>query len=452
MKKILLADADWVILNSQKSICRGSVLTANGKIEAVGPTEKVKKKISDFKEIEIIDCTGFIILPGLVNAHNHVYEIVERGLGKNYSLEDWLYKVIYPVNKMLNEEDYYNTAVLACADAFRNGTTTIVEQLTNFARFFSDAEVKAFLSCGIRARVARGVSTESIIDPEENRSSEEEFEAARAFVERWQGEELVKPWIGPAGIFTCDEQTLIRMKRLANDLRAGFHIHLSETRFQQDFARKHNYSGQVDWAYQLGLLDDMTSIAHAIWISDAEIDQIKASGACVVHNPSSNQILASGFADVPQWMEKDLRIALGTDGPASNDSMDMIAEMKACVLMHRVKSLDPKIISARDVFKIATEGGAAMLGLGDKLGKIAEGYFADIACVKVAGNPSLNPVYDPIDALVYYGSGRDVCLTMVNGKIVYREGNFLSLDIDRTLKHTKNIESRVRALGEKLNA
>jgi len=442
--KILLQNADWLIRDSQRIEQNGAVLIDKDRIVSVGSTTEVERHEPESKDVEVIDCKGCILMPGLSNAHNHVFQLSERGLGKNLTMEEWLRKLIYPINKILDADDYYALATMACADLFRNGVTSMVEQLTNFARFHAESECRAFFDCGMRAAVARGISTQSTIDPGENADPGEECRNARKYIEDWQGKGLVQPWIGPAGMYSTDQTTLKLMKDLCIEAGVGFHIHLSETRQQAEFARQQGYSGQVDWAYRLGLLDERTSVAHAVWINPAEIELLRQTGAKPVHNPSSNQILSSGVANVPMWMEKGLSIALGTDGPASNDSLDMIAEMKSCVLLHRVNTLNPNIISASDAFKMATEGGAAVLGLTGKLGKLDPGYLADVACVRYEGNPSLNPIYNPIEALVYYGSGRDVCMTIVNGNIVYHNGRYLSLDIDSSIRDIRRIAEKVK--------
>ncbi len=442
--RILLRNADWLIRDSQRVEQNCAVLIEKERIVSVGPTAEVERQVPGSKELEIVDCKGCIVMPGLVNAHNHVFQLSERGLGKNLTMEEWLKKLIYPINKILSSDDHYALVTMACADSFRNGVTSMVEQLTNFARFEADSECRAFSDCGMRAAVARGVSTQSTIDPAENADPAEEYKIARKHLEHWQGEELVQPWLGPAGLYSTDEKTLKLLKDLCTEARTGFHIHLSETRHQAEFARQQGYSGQVDWAYRLGLLDGRTSVAHAVWINPAEIELLRQTGAKAVHNPSSNQVLSSGVANVPMWMQKGLDIALGTDGPASNDSLDMIAEMKSCVLLHRVNTLNPNIMSASNAFKMATQGGAAVLGLSDRLGMLEPGYLADIACVRYDANPSLNPIYDPIEALVYYGSGRDVCTTIVNGNIVYHNGRYLSLDVDGSIQSVRKIAEKVR--------
>ncbi len=436
--RFCLWNADWLVQDAETIIRDGAIVVEGTTITEVGSSRDLRAK---YPGETGIDCTHCIVLPGFINSHNHVYEILTRGLGKSLVLQDWLRNLIYPVNRNLTEADFYWAALLACADAFRTGTTAIVEQMTNYARFHADREFEAFLHAGIRGAIARGASTQSSIDQGEERSPDEELRASQVFLEKWKNEELVRPWLGPAGLFSTDEETLLNLKNLTVKAGSRFHIHLNETLAQAAQARKKGCQGEVDSAWRIGLLDEMTSVAHAVWANAAEIEILRRSQAQVVHNPSSNQILASGVANIPLMIRAGVQVALGGDGPASNDSMDMVAEMKSCVLLHRVATLDPAVLSSRDAFRMATEAGGKLLG--EKVGRIRPGFKADITLINLKNNPSLSPVYDPIDALVFYGSGRDVKATIVNGRLVYENGKFMTLDLQDVMSHVSETAERI---------
>lgn len=439
-------NADWLVLDAETIIKDGAIVVEGATVTEVGSSRELQAK---YRGEQGIDCSGCMVIPGLINAHNHVYEILTRGLGKSSALQDWLRHLIYPVNRNLTGEDFYWAALLACADAFRTGTTAIIEQLTHYARFHADNEFQAFLDAGMRGAVARGASTQSLIDKGEQRLPEEELEASEVFLQKWRHETLVHPWLGPAGLFSTDEDTLLKLKKLTLKSDSRFHIHLNETLTQSNAAKKRGDQGEVDSAHRIGLLDEATSVAHSVWSNHAEIEMLNHSRSQVVHNPSSNQILASGVANVPLMLKQGVCVALGGDGPASNDSMDMVCEMKSCVLLHRVATLDPAILSSRDAFRMATEAGGKVLG--EKVGQIRPGFKADITLVNLRNNPCLTPVYDPIDALVYYGSGRDVKATIVDGKRVYEDGKFLTLDIEKVIRKVSETAERIKAIlfGEK---
>lgn len=448
MTTLLLHDAEWVVCSSDRQLRGGAVAIEGERIAAVGASEELAAR---FPDAERIDCSGAIVTPGLVNPHNHVYKILGRGLGKDMTTEQWLRRLVYPVNDVIDDEDFYWSALLACADALAGGTTTMVEQLTNLARFHADAEFRAFRDSGMRARVARASSTASTIDQRENGDPDREVEATAAYLERWAGEELVRPWVGPSGMFSCDPATLTSLKELARDRGAGYAIHLSETREQLELAQANGYSGQIEWAESLGLLDERTVVAHAIWISDAEVELLAASGCHVVHNPTSNMLMTSGVAPVPKLLAAGVKLAVGSDGPCSNDAQDMLAEMKMASLLQRAVTLDPTILDARTCWRMGTDAGAAAIGHEGELGRLEPGWLADVAAFRIAGNPAMQPVYDPIASLVYHGSGRDACLAIVAGNVRYRDGNFTDLNLERALRHVQlvtvpKVEKSVGAL------
>jgi 5-methylthioadenosine/S-adenosylhomocysteine deaminase len=433
---LLLHDADWVITAPDSVMPRASLCIDGSRIVAVGPSTELRGRFPDAPQR---DCSGMAVAPGFVNSHNHVYELLYRGLGKNMTTEQWLRNLVYPANSVLDDDDFYAGAQLACAEAYRSGTTAMVEQLTNLARFHADAEFRAFEDAGIRARVARAASTASTIDARENGEPDAEVGAARAFLSRWHGHDLVQPWLGPSGLFSCDPVTLQRLKALATHSGARFAIHLSETREQLELARAHGYTGQVDWAYRLGLLDEDTVVSHAIWITDAEIRLLAETGCHVVHNPSSNVLMTSGIANIIAMRRAGVNLCLGTDGPASNDSQDMLAEVKMAGLLARASTLDPTIISAAECWRMATEAGADTLGHPGELGRLEPGSLADITVFGVSGNSCLNPVYEPVETLVYAGSGRDVCMTIVNGRVVYDHGTYMTIDLEGALDHIDSV-------------
>ncbi|GBC69932.1 5-methylthioadenosine/S-adenosylhomocysteine deaminase [archaeon HR01] len=444
MRSILLKNADFVVQDRDKVIRDASVYVEGGVIQDVGPAMDINNQHKADMEF---DCRGHIVIPGLINSHNHLYEISQRGLGKDYPLDEWIKKIVYPVNQMLTGDDYYWLELMACADAARNGTTAIVEMMTSFARFHADRGVEAFLDFGMRGAVARSSSNRSRISDAENRPPEEDYKATAEFIDRWRerASPLVKPWVGPSMTITCEPSFQAELKRLAKEKGVKYHVHLAETAGITKAARDNGYLGDVALAYAHGLLDENTVIAHAVWVTDIELEMVKLAGAQIVHNPSSNQVLADGAAPVARMVAKGITVGLGTDGPSSNDSLDMVAEMKSCVKLSRVSTLNTTVLSSKQVFEMATLGGATILGYGN-LGKLYKGFLADIACFRMRRNPSLYPVYDPIDALVYYGSGRDNVLTIIGGKVVYYDGSWPTIDVDKGMEKLDDICERVRGL------
>jgi 5-methylthioadenosine/S-adenosylhomocysteine deaminase len=441
MRVTILADADFVIRDARTAEPDTSVVVEDRRIGEVGQGPDIDRRRPS---ATVIDCRGMIVFPGLINAHTHLYQILGRGLGKHLTVRDWAQQVTYPIARRLTATEYYDAVLLACADAMRNGTTALVDHTTHYARFHADQSCRALSDAGLRGAVARGGADMSVTDPGENRPFEEDVEAVRAFVERWRSHPRVRPWVGPSGFHTCRPESLRRWKALADELGTRLHVHIAETIRGRPEAQAAGFAGEASWADSLGLLDPHTSIAHAVWVDADEMKILARRGVGVVHCPTSNQILASGIARIPEMRELGVTVALATDGPSSNDSLDMAAELKSCALIHRAQSLDATIITAQDAFRFATEGGATVLGEA-RLGRIEPGYAADLVAVRLAGNPSLTPCHDPISSLAFHGSGRDVALVMVDGRVLFQDGRFTMIDVPALITRVQQTVRRLRA-------
>ena len=428
MPRTLLADATFVVQDAHTVQRNASLMIEDGKITGVGN----RSDFPPFDEQDTIDCSGLILMPGLINAHTHLFEVLTRGLGKQWRVRQWAERVIYPMARKLSDQEYFDAVLLACADAIRNGTTAIVDHSTHYARFHADESCRAILAAGLRGAVARGGADQSLVDPGETRPLAEDIEQIREFVGRWQGSGSVQPWVGPAGFHTCSPGSIRAYKQLATELGVRFHTHLAESAEGREDAMAAGHMGETSWARALDLMDPSTSFAHVVYVETDELDLLAESGCQIAHCPTSNQILASGTASIPLMREKEIPIALATDGASSNDSLDMVAELKAATLIHRAVSRDATITSAEDAFEAATLGGAAVLGI-ENLGRLAEGYLADVVGLQLEGNPSLTPCTDPVSALAFYASGRDVVLTIANGITLYWRGDFLNIDVQETI-------------------
>lgn len=439
MSSLLLKNADFLVQDPGRSIRAGALYIEGAVIRDVGASAELESRHRGAEES--IDLSGCIVAPGLINAHNHLYEIMSRGLAKDFGTEGWLAKAIYPIDRFMQGDDYYYAALVALADCLRQGTTTVIDMMTNYARFHADRTMEAYRQCGIRGAVARASTNRSTIDPGEERPEEEDLKASEAFLKRWAGQGRVAAWLGPSGLFSCTPDLLKRLKDMATAHGARFTIHLNETHVQAQLARRDGYVGQIAQADRIGILDERTSIAHAVWAGEGELAIAARTGAQIVHNPFSNMILASGVANVPKMLQLGIPVGLGTDGPASNDSLDMVSEMKAAVLLHRVNTLESTVLRARDAFRMATEAGARILGV-ERLGRLEPGWRADVAAFRIA--PGMVPVYDPVAALVYSGSGRDACLTVVEGEVLYRDGHLARLDLPDALARLEKTAEAIR--------
>jgi cytosine/adenosine deaminase-related metal-dependent hydrolase len=310
---------------------------------------------------------------------------------------------------------------------------------------------KGMSDFGIRGAVARGAEDFSVIDRGHVGTLEQQISETQEFLERWakEGDDLVQAWVGPSGgkrtVGGCTNEGLQELKKLADSFETHYHVHLAGTQSEIENVRKDTgFPGSVAMARELGLLDEMTSLAHCIWMVDEEKEIILETGAQIVHCPSCNQICALGVLPLADLLERGVTVALATDGGPQNDSYDMFRDMRQAVLLQRIHLMKADAVRHAQAFQMATESGAKVLGI-ENLGKIESGYLADIVAVKAEGNPFLTPMYDPLETLVYAGSGgRDISMTIIDGRIVYMNGEFKTVDAEAVIRTVNEASRRIQ--------
>jgi 5-methylthioadenosine/S-adenosylhomocysteine deaminase len=337
-------------------------------------------------------------------------------------------------------------------EAIASGTTAFIDNSVNFTKRHVISVARAMEDMGFRGAVSKDAVDSSPMDRGFTGPLEDELKAEEEFLKTWQGErsELVQAWVGPNGTAKkpnggATDELLVKLKELANRYDTHLHIHLAGTRWEIENVRKQTgFVGSIAMAHNLGILDEKTSLAHCIWLDESEIDILAETGAQPVHCPSCNQICAIGVMPLVEMIRKGVESALGTDGAPQNDSLDMIRDMRQTVLLQRITHMDADIVSHKYAFKMATENGAKVLGISN-LGKIQQGYLADLTAIQVRGNPFLSPLYEPLETIIYAGSGgRDVAMTMVNGQVLYEDRTFKTVDPEKVL-------SVIEEAGERIN-
>jgi cytosine/adenosine deaminase-related metal-dependent hydrolase len=450
-KTILLHDADFVVIDAQHCEKSTSVVVQGNRIAAIGKDASLSEKYSFDDRI---DCHGQALLPGLINCHTHCHETMMRGLGHDLSFLDWCNNLVFPAALAMetgDEELYYMLAQLTAMEAVASGTTALVEHSVNFAKRHSYTMALAWKDFGIRGAVARGAEDFSAIDYGHVGAREKELKEVEEFLAKWpnQKNDLVQAWVGPSGgkrqVGGCTAELLRELKMLANRFRTHFHIHLAGTIQEiENIQRETNLPGSVTYAQNLGLLDRNTSLAHCIWVMEGEEEILARSGARVVHCPSCNQICALGIQPLVKLLQKGVVCTLGTDGAPQNDSLDMFRDMRQAVLLQRIQAMKANAMTHIQAFQMATKGGAQLLGI-DNLGKIDVGYLADLVAVRIKDNIFLTPLFDPLETLVYAGSGgRDVAMTMVNGRILYLNGEFKTVKTDKVIRKIQEEGNKIR--------
>lgn len=399
---------------------QGFVAIGGGRILDIGAMSAYKGGRAG----RIIDAGGALVMPGLVNGHNHAAMTLFRGLADDLPLMTWLEQHIFPAEaRYVGPEMVYWCTKLAAAEMLLSGTTTVAD-----AYFYEDEAARAFSESGMRAVAAHGIvdfPAPGVPDPADN------VAAVARFIERHQGDDLVHPAVFAHSPYTCSSKTLVKAKELARQWNVPFFIHLAETHGEQALIRSKWQGSPTSYLHSLGILDEQTICVHGVWLDEEDIALLARTGACVVSCPQSNMKLASGVAPLAELRAAGVPVCLGTDGCASNNGLDMFAEMDMCAKLHKVHSLDPTTMPAREVLKMATAAGAHVLGLRET-GVLAPGKQADLILVD-HHHAHLTPFHS-IDTLVYAANGADVKSVIVNGRLVVEERDIVTFDVAETMQ------------------
>jgi len=328
----------------------------------------------------------------------------------------------------------YHCSKLAAAEMISSGTTTVAD-----GYFFEEQAAQAFVDTGIRAVAAQGIidfPAPGVPDPARN------VEAAASFLDVWQGRHSrITPAIFAHSPYTCSNQTLQRAKELATERQVPFFIHVAESRQEQGMIQDPQGTSPIRHLAALGLLDPATICIHGVWLDDEDLDLLAKSGAGVVVCPQSHLKLASGTAPAAAMIRRGIRVGLGTDGSASNNSLDMFREMDILSKIQKLNTLEATVLPARQALQCATVGNAALLGL-DKLGQLIPGYKADLILLNMR-QPHLTPCYNQ-DLLVYSAGGSDVETVIIDGCLVMRDKKILSFDVEETMHEVRRLASAIR--------
>ncbi|HEY73624.1 MAG TPA: amidohydrolase [Thermoflexia bacterium] len=400
----------------------GAVAIRAGNIEAVGPAERIA---AAYSADEVVDCAGCTIVPGLINTHTHAPMTLLRGLADDLRLDVWLMGYMMPVEHEFVRPDFcWLGTQLACAEMIHSGTTCFADMY-----YYEEAVADATAQAGLRAVCAETVLQFPSPDA---LSYDEGLEHARDFILRWKGHPLIMPAVGPHAPYTTTADLLRACGELAREFDVPLHIHIAETAQEAENHRAEHGMPIVPWVKKLGVFEAKVTAAHCVHIDEGEMRTLLHHGVGVAHNPTSNLKLASGFAPVVRMLELGLDVGIGTDGPASNNDLDMWEELRLAALLAKCVTSDPTALPARQALAMATIGGARALHIADAVGSLEAGKRADVAVVDMR-SPHNTPRFtrDP-DALyaqlVYATKGSDVRDVMCQGQWLMRERRLLTLD------------------------
>ena len=333
---------------SRRVIENGGVAVKGGRIVSVGSVTDIDR---NYSAREIVNATGKVVIPGLINGHTHVPMTLFRGLADDLDLQEWLTKYIFPAEAKNVTEDFVRVGTrLGLAEMIRSGTTTYCDMY-----YFEDAIADETSKAGMR-----GVLGETVIDfpVADNKTNAEAMAYVERFVKKWQGNALVVPAIAPHAPYTVSEEHLKAIRAFSDRTGAPIVTHISETKREVDDSIKAKGASPVDYLNRIGFLNNRVIAAHVVWPSEEELGLLKKLGVGIVHNPQSNMKLASGVAPVPEMLKEDLPVGLGTDGAASNNDLNLWEEMDTAAKLHKLISKDPKVVTAAEAFEMATIRGA----------------------------------------------------------------------------------------------
>ncbi|MGH7773195.1 MAG: amidohydrolase family protein [Candidatus Binatia bacterium] len=452
---ILLENALLVTLEKQRPLLRGQQLVVDqGAIAAIG----ARVDVGRFEIKECIDCSGMIVMPGLVNAHSHLTEILQRSLRDNVRMEIWRgYRALTEEMADLKAEEIGAAAELACAEMLKNGVTAVLDLFSTSPGLSvtkMQAILKAFEKTGIRGVLAPSLRDQDFVQLISSRSR-----ARRATAQSSKGEwrdqvlALLSDMrrsstisgivLGPSSPYNCSDALLREIIEMAEKHDLGIHTHLLETRLQRWGSRKLYKEGLARHLKNLGFLSPRLSVAHGVWLEEKEMDLLASTATSVVHNPASNLKLGSGIAPVIELNKRGVNVALGSDGGDTSDSYSIFEQMRLAAYLSRVRAENSDHwITALDALRMGTCNGAqAILPWRGKIGRIKTGYRADLVILKP--HLRLYPLNDVIHQLVFCEGGQSVDTVLVDGAIVVKGGRLTRLDEDRVIQRAQDIGAKM---------
>lgn len=382
---------------------------------------------------EVIDGKGMLALPGLINTHTHVAMTLFRSYADDLALMDWLQNMIWPAEAHLDDDIVYWGSMLAFAEMIRGGTTAFCDMY-----MFMESCAKAAEKAGIRGNIARGLAG---VTPNGEKALEENIRLYQDWNNACDGR--IRVMLGPHAPYTCPPEYLKKVRDASEKYGIPIHIHLAETKGEVETCIEKFGITPIALMNQIGLFDRPTLAAHCVHVNEEDIQIMAEKHVCVAHNPGSNLKLASGIAPVPKMRSAGITVGLGTDGASSNNKLDMFAEMRLAALIHKAAALDPFAVKADEAMQMGTAEGAKCLGY-DDLGALDEGKLADLILIDRSGY-HWKPRFNSISLAVYAGNSMDVDTVIVNGRLLMRGKELLTIDKEQLDFETERVTKKLYA-------
>jgi 5-methylthioadenosine/S-adenosylhomocysteine deaminase len=428
----LVIDGGTVVtVDAQRRILVDGVIGVNdGRIVAVGD----RHEFSSIVARRTVDARGKYVYPGLINTHTHLFQTLLKGLGDDRALVDWFRQMTGPSAVALEEEDCYAAALAGAWEAIRSGTTCIADFMYAHPRpNLSDAVIRGLQESGIRAVFGRGyvdTGLEDGVPPELVQPLDTILADCERVARRYDGTASgrIRVRFAPCMIWTVTERSLRDVGDLAERLGVGLMMHVAETTFELDNSLRRFGMKDVGFLDRIGMLGPDLLAVHCVCLDEQDVELLQARGTSVSHNPTSNMYLSSGVAPVPAMLRAGVAVGLASDGPASNNTHNMVESLKFAALLHKVVTRNPTVITAETVLEMATISGARALGLEAEIGSLEVGKRADLFVADLDASPFAAPVHHPVSALVYSASGAEVETVVVDGRVVLENGHLATAD------------------------
>jgi 5-methylthioadenosine/S-adenosylhomocysteine deaminase len=432
MADLLVEGGTIVTVDSGRRIVEdGALVVRDGRIIAIGTRAEVATGVAARRRI---NARGKFVYPGLINTHTHLFQTLLKGLGDDRTLIDWFRQMTGPSAAALEEEDCYAASLAGCWEALRSGTTCITDFMYVHPRArLSDAVIGGMVESGIRGVFARGYC-DTGLDDGVPQALVEPLDSVLADCERvvheydGAGEGRIRVRLAPCMIWSVSEDSLREVGGLASRLDVGLTMHVAETRFEVDNSLRRFGVNDLALLDRLGLVGPRLLAVHCVWLDEHDVEIVRVQGAAVSHNPTSNMYLSSGIAPIPAMLRAGIPVGLASDGPASNNTHNMIQSLKFAALLHKVVSQDPTVMTGETALEMATIGGARALGVESEIGSLEVGKRADLFVADLASSPFAAPVHHPVSALVYSAAGTEVETVVVDGRVVLENGHLTGLD------------------------
>jgi cytosine/adenosine deaminase-related metal-dependent hydrolase len=438
MKTLIKLDSIVTMDSVRRVIRRGAIVVDESKIERI-LTEEETVSEREFRG-EIVDATNLAAIPGFIQTHIHLCQTLFRGLADDLELLDWLKLRIFPFEAAHNDSSMRASALLGLAELIRSGTTTIMDM---GSVHHEEEVVRAIDEVGLRAFVGKAMMDQNDIYPGLREPTKESISSTLKQAEQWHRSSggRIQYAVAPRFVLSCTDE-LLRGAYELTQLFPGmlFHTHAAENRHELEAVRKRCHMDNIEFFESIDVLQSNTCLAHCIWLNEREIDALKQHHAKVLHCPSSNLKLGSGVAKIPALIARGITVSLGADGAPCNNTLDMFHEMRLAALIQKPVH-GPAAMGAQSVFEMATLGGAATLGMDSEVGSIEPGKKADLVLIDLdrpwnpLANSTANDVYS---AIVYSCSPENVHSVMVDGRWLYRNRVYASLDQSKVVQTARN--------------